>query len=75
MRIVLKYDTNVRFKAGEVVDVCKEERARLFSLGMATDAPEDANEAVSEAVKAPAEEVHVETKSAPKTGSKRAKKA
>lgn len=75
MKIVLKYDTNVRFKAGEVVDVCKEERARLFSLGMATDAPEDANKAVSEAIQAPAEEVHTEAKTAPKTGSKRAKKA
>lgn len=75
MKIVLKYGTNVRFKAGEVVDVCKEERARLFSLGMATDAPQGTNKAVSEVVQAPAEEVHVETKIATKTGSKRAKKA
>lgn len=39
MKIILTADSNVRFSAGDVIDVTEQEAERLKAFGVAQDAP------------------------------------
>ena len=74
MKVVLKYDTRVAYKAGETVEVSEEEFGRLTRLGFATEIHEKAPSKPQDAPKAESKATKPVASKAYQNGSKTAKK-